>query len=79
MLPLKKGAFHLALVAGVPIVPIVIENYQHAIDISGRLARGGDVHAVSWMRFPPRPERGQPDEPGSTADGDGAGRAERPP
>jgi lysophosphatidate acyltransferase len=27
MLPLKKGAFHLAVQAGVPIVPVVCENY----------------------------------------------------
>lgn len=27
MLPFKKGAFHLAIQAGVPIVPVVCENY----------------------------------------------------
>jgi len=27
MLPLKKGGFHMALQAGVPIIPIVAENY----------------------------------------------------
>ncbi|KAF8638544.1 hypothetical protein AX17_002087 [Amanita inopinata Kibby_2008] len=27
MLPLKKGGFHLALQAGIPIIPIVAENY----------------------------------------------------
>jgi lysophosphatidate acyltransferase len=27
MLPLKKGGFHLALQAGLPIIPIVAENY----------------------------------------------------
>ncbi|EPS98733.1 hypothetical protein FOMPIDRAFT_1024484 [Fomitopsis schrenkii] len=27
MLPLKKGAFHIAVEAGVPIVPVVCENY----------------------------------------------------
>ncbi|KAK2465921.1 hypothetical protein APHAL10511_001562 [Amanita phalloides] len=27
MLPLKKGGFHLAIQAGIPIVPIVAENY----------------------------------------------------
>ncbi|KAG2013249.1 1-acylglycerol-3-phosphate O-acyltransferase [Coprinopsis cinerea AmutBmut pab1-1] len=29
MLPLKKGGFHLAINAGIPIVPIVAENYHH--------------------------------------------------
>lgn len=27
LLPFKKGAFHLAQKAGVPIVPVVCENY----------------------------------------------------
>jgi lysophosphatidate acyltransferase len=32
MLPFKKGAFHMAVQAGVPIVPIVIANYNHLYD-----------------------------------------------
>lgn len=27
LLPFKKGAFHLAIEAGVPIIPVVCENY----------------------------------------------------
>ncbi len=27
MLPFKKGAFHMAIEAGVPIVPVICENY----------------------------------------------------
>ena len=27
MLPFKKGAFHMAIEAGIPIVPVVVENY----------------------------------------------------
>ncbi|KAG7096084.1 hypothetical protein E1B28_006762 [Marasmius oreades] len=29
MLPFKKGGFHLAIQAGIPIVPVVTENYWH--------------------------------------------------
>ena len=29
LLPFKKGAFHLAVQAGAPVVPVVIANYSH--------------------------------------------------
>jgi lysophosphatidate acyltransferase len=31
LLPFKKGAFHLAVQAGVPIVPVVSANYSHVL------------------------------------------------
>ncbi|PHH68775.1 hypothetical protein CDD80_7246 [Ophiocordyceps camponoti-rufipedis] len=31
LLPFKKGAFHLAIQAGVPIVPCVVANYSHIL------------------------------------------------
>lgn len=35
MLPFKKGAFHLAIQAGAPIVPVVVENYSHVLYVQG--------------------------------------------
>lgn len=32
LLPFKKGAFHIAIQAKVPIVPIVTANYNHIYD-----------------------------------------------
>jgi len=41
MLPLKKGGFHLAVQAGIPIVPVVTENYwrmyHHGVFEEGRV------------------------------------------
>ena len=39
----KKGAFHLAIQAQTPIVPVVIGNYRNVIDVSNRLFEGGEI------------------------------------
>ncbi|OBZ70121.1 putative 1-acyl-sn-glycerol-3-phosphate acyltransferase [Grifola frondosa] len=53
MLPLKKGAFHTAIQAGVPIVPVVCENYW-------RLYRQGvfDSGTLKVRVLPPVPTTG---------------------
>ena len=50
--PFKKGAFHMAMAAGVPIVPIVIRN---ALDIAGRSQGAMRAGTVDVAVLPPVP------------------------
>ena len=43
MLHFKKGAFHLAIQAQVPIVPIVVANYSNVLDMKKKIFRSGTI------------------------------------
>ncbi|KAF9198926.1 1-acylglycerol-3-phosphate O-acyltransferase, partial [Podila verticillata] len=43
LLPFKKGAFHLAIQAQLPILPIVAEGYSHIYDSARRSFPGGEL------------------------------------
>ncbi|CCJ29968.1 unnamed protein product [Pneumocystis jirovecii] len=43
LLPFKKGAFHLAIQARVPIVPIVIANYSSIYHLESRIFKSGVI------------------------------------
>ncbi|KAK4942914.1 1-acylglycerol-3-phosphate O-acyltransferase [Elasticomyces elasticus] len=43
LLPFKKGAFHLAVQAGVPIVPVVAENYSYVLNVKARRFNSGTI------------------------------------
>lgn len=43
LLPFKKGAFHLAVQAGVPIVPVVVANYSHILYIKSMMFNSGRI------------------------------------
>lgn len=46
ILPFKKGAFHLAIQAGVPIVPVVFGNYRNVIDRKNHRFDGGEIRTI---------------------------------
>ena len=46
LLSFKKGAFHLAIQAKVPIVPIVVANYVHILDLKKKRFASGDIPVV---------------------------------
>lgn len=43
LLPFKKGAFHLAVQAGVDILPVVAENYSKVLDVKAKQFRPGVI------------------------------------
>lgn len=43
LLPFKKGAFHLAVQAGVPVVPVVVQCYSHVLHLKSWTFKGGDI------------------------------------
>ena len=43
LLPFKKGAFHLAVQAGVPVVPVVVANYSDVLYVKGWKFNSGQV------------------------------------
>jgi len=43
LLPFKKGAFHLAVQAGVPIVPVVVENYSNILYLKEWKFHSGEI------------------------------------
>jgi lysophosphatidate acyltransferase len=47
LLPFKKGAFHLAVQAGVPIVPVVVANYSHILFVKSMVFRSGSIPVKS--------------------------------
>lgn len=51
LLPFKKGAFHLAVKAGVPIVPIVAENYSHILSPRARRFNAGTIKLKGNVQF----------------------------
>ena len=50
LLPFKKGAFHLAVQAGVPIVPVVVANYSDVLFVPGWKFKAGNI-PVKGMRL----------------------------
>lgn len=45
LLNFKKGAFHLAIQAQVPIVPIVVANYSNVLNMKRKIFRAGRIPA----------------------------------
>jgi lysophosphatidate acyltransferase len=55
LLPFKKGAFHLAIQAQVPVIPVVAANYDNVLNVKERRIRPG---AIDVTVLPPIQTKG---------------------
>ena len=53
LLPFKKGAFHLAVQAGVDIVPVVAENYSRILSVKERRFTSGVIRVKGMLNETP--------------------------
>ena len=51
LLPFKKGAFHLAIQAKVPIVPVVVANYSYVLNVTKWIFRSGTIPVKGVFLF----------------------------
>lgn len=57
LLPFKKGAFHLAIQAGVPIVPVVVANYSHVLHLRDRTFEQGLIKIKVCLHSEPEQQQ----------------------
>lgn len=51
MLPFKKGAFHLAIQAQVPIVPVVVANYSDVLNLKKKMFNKGVIDVSGMCNY----------------------------